>query len=77
MLSQGYIVESIERRTIMNLTMKKLCDYCVQESIKNVSMSMQANNNLEKEFYRGRSLTFMWIAACIQNDSIPKEVEDE
>ena len=57
------------------ITLEQLEKYCIDESIRNVATVQKINDTEADGFYRGRAAAFMWVAACIQNDSIPKRDE--
>ena len=59
------------------MDLKTLEKYCTEQGIKQTAKAMK---NIEKvdvsSYHRGQANVFFWVAACIQNDTIPEEVTD-
>ena len=61
------------------MTLKALEKYCIDQGIKMAGKAKE--NEAEKpwaeRYYAGRANAFMWIAACIQNDSFEEKNEGD
>ena len=60
------------------MTLKDLEKYCIVQGARCAGKSINAETLIENRFHAGQSNAFMWIAACIQNDSFEGEkIESE
>ena len=60
------------------MTLKELEKYCIQQGIKCVGKSVEAETYGSNRYYAGQASVFMLIAGCIQNDNFGVErPEDE
>ena len=46
---------------------KELERYCIKEGIKCIGMATHETDVPRREYFRGKAVAFMWIAACVQN----------
>ena len=57
------------------MTIKELEEYCIDRGIKMLNRAMEHEGEPNvSEYYNGKANAFLWIAACIQNDSFEGKV---
>ncbi len=57
------------------MTLKDVEEYCIREGIRNVAR--MTGDEVKDSYFRGRTIAFLHVAACIQNGSFSQKEDTE